>query len=333
MAQLVDRAIDKAGPVFIAVAVLLIDMSALAYYLVVFPYSHHWSEASFIGKLFIILIFFFTVYMVYCIHFHYYMAIKTHPGTMAEIYSKDIDRPSGSSNPEHEVQVHEVLLDMEEYSDCPKTCKKCHLPKPERAHHCSVCNQCIMRFDHHCPWIHNCVGHYNHRYFVLFMTYLVISSGYFVAFGWRPFIISLDLLSSEWPYYFPRPLMAFSMILAICMGLAIGALCSWHYYLIFTAQTTVEFYNNYYDKKQCKRQGEVFINMYDFGFKENARRFFNVCEQFPWYTILYPVPIPPRGNGRVFEKCEEFYLLPKSRQREQIEMQREVQELEDGKDI
>ena len=37
MVQQVDRAIEKAGPVFIAVAVLLIDMSALAYYLVVFP--------------------------------------------------------------------------------------------------------------------------------------------------------------------------------------------------------------------------------------------------------------------------------------------------------
>ncbi|KAI7856904.1 hypothetical protein BDC45DRAFT_580031 [Circinella umbellata] len=213
------------------------------------------------------------------------MAIKTHPGTMAEIYAKESDHPPGATISEHEVQVHEVLLDMEEYSDCPKTCKK------------------------------------------------LISAAYFVAFGWRPFVVSLDLLTSEWPYYFPRPLMAFSMILAICMGLAIGALCLWHYYLIFTAQTTVEFYNNYYDKKQCKRQGEVFINMYDFGFRENARRFFNVCEQFPWYTILYPIPIPPRGNGRVFEKCEEFYLLPKSRQREQIEMQREVQELEDDKDI
>lgn len=84
------------------------------------------------------------------------------------------------------------------------------------------------------------------------MTYLVFAAAYFVIFGWRPFILCLDFTQLEvreyiyiyiynmlmlnyllvkWPYYFPRALMAFSIILSICMGLAIGALCIWHYYL------------------------------------------------------------------------------------------------------
>ena len=39
-----------------------------------------------------------------------------------------------------------------------KRCHKCLLVKPKRAHHCKICDQCILKMDHHCPWLMNCVG-------------------------------------------------------------------------------------------------------------------------------------------------------------------------------
>jgi hypothetical protein len=31
-------------------------------------------------------------------------------------------------------------------------CDKCQAVKPDRSHHCSVCQDCVLKMDHHCPW-------------------------------------------------------------------------------------------------------------------------------------------------------------------------------------
>lgn len=58
----------------------------------------------------------------------------------------------------------------------PSTCGKCEVPRPERAHHCSICGKCVLRMDHHCPWVGNCVGAYNHKYFILMLFYGILAA-------------------------------------------------------------------------------------------------------------------------------------------------------------
>ena len=54
-------------------------------------------------------------------------------------------------------------------------CQRCLRTKPDRCHHCSQCNKCILKMDNHCPWVANCIGFYNYKYFLNMLLYASLS--------------------------------------------------------------------------------------------------------------------------------------------------------------
>uniref|UniRef100_A0A915E4W9 Palmitoyltransferase n=1 Tax=Ditylenchus dipsaci TaxID=166011 RepID=A0A915E4W9_9BILA len=116
-------------------------------------------------------------------------------------------------------------------------CTKCACVRPERAHHCSVCQRCIKRMDHHCPWVNNCVGENNQKCFVLFTFYVALLSCQTLYWAVWQFV---QCVNKDWRNcsYFNPPTttillifllfeaILFSIFTAVMFGTQMSAICS-----------------------------------------------------------------------------------------------------------
>lgn len=92
----------------------------------------------------------------------YYQTVFTEPGKVPRNFwltNEDMDAlNSAPSEPErqaifnHIVSERNIPIATRTYSGSFRVCEKCNLIKPDRAHHCSVCDCCVLKMDHHCPW-------------------------------------------------------------------------------------------------------------------------------------------------------------------------------------
>jgi len=98
----------------------------------------------------------------------HFRAMTTNPGAVpkdAKPLSTDVEEYDYEMNPDK----------TEKYK---KFCRRCKSFKPKRAHHCSICNRCVIKMDHHCPWVNNCIGIGNHKLFILFVGWIFATCVY-----------------------------------------------------------------------------------------------------------------------------------------------------------
>ncbi|XP_054167270.1 palmitoyltransferase ZDHHC16-like isoform X2 [Oppia nitens] len=277
----VDNFTHILGPVFVISVITLLVVFVLIAYVV--GLSYWWPTNKLVTYIALVI----GHWLLINVSYHYYMAYTTLPG----------------HPPEDQLMAEVVSF-----------CKRCIAPKSARTHHCSVCNRCILKMDHHCPWLNNCIGHYNHRYFFMFMVYTWLGTIFVMIFGfqiayehfWPPVetesqsdlklsnstIISIDSLN-----YWKHKCIIFEGLTTIGIFVALGALMAYHSLLITRGETCIERHINKKETKRLSQIGKKFINPYDFGPRDNWRRFLGLNRPGKWLNVLIPSTFQPNGDG------------------------------------
>lgn len=149
-----------------------------------------------------------------------------------------------------------------------KYCFTCKIFRPPRASHCSLCDNCVDRFDHHCPWVGNCVGRRNYRFFYMF----IVSLAFLAVFIFACAVAHIILITREDRQFLDAvkdsPASVIVAVICFFSVWSILGLAGFHTYLTTSNQTTNEDIKGSFTSKRGQdsfnpySQGNVCLNCF-----------------------------------------------------------------------
>ncbi|WRX10506.1 Palmitoyltransferase [Theobroma cacao] len=196
-----------------------------------------------------------------------------------------------------------------------KYCNSCMLYRPPRCSHCSVCDNCVERFDHHCPWVGQCIGMRNYRSFFLFISSSTVLCIFIFAMSALNIKFLMADLGTVWKAMKESPLSVVLMVYCFIFLWFVGGLTCFHLYLIGTNQTTYETFRY----RGLERRPRV----YDRGCLNNFREV--LCSKIKPSRNSFRAYVQENGRGATSGMTSEAYLGDSlENRREKVEDDREI---------
>jgi len=287
---------------------VVMGIIALPYYIYVFINCEILLEDEAPGPMFGVMCLIIHHIVVFFLLWSFAMSIIVDPGRVPEWYARlEMERQG------MHVPGKFLAIDDEEYKlfandaqggsiekkldGSGRWCRKCVKVKPDRCHHCRVCQRCVLKMDHHCPWINNCVGYYNYKYFYLFILYSLLILFWVSATSFLNFLRSiasedvLEIGSSSF-------MIVFCWLYCTLFGVALGGFVTFHTYLLVQNFTTIELV----EKKGSPARGKTYVHPWDLKTRRNIQE----CLGKNLWLWMIPTRIGMRGNGVRFPPSDEY---------------------------
>ena len=199
-------------------------------------------------------------------------------------------------------------------------CYGCSLYRPPRTSHCSLCDNCVERFDHHCLWLGTCIGRRNYRYFYFLTLCINLSALFQIGYSLYYIVIYSKKLKNKEKYnkFILWGFITISLYDLLFVIFFMGKLFLLHTWLVFHNLT---FYENI--KKKFKKVPGL-----------------NPFDKYFFYTfkkIVYRLPSEsfffPQLKQFLFEQEEKEEKIKLIKQRIKNQKSEEEEEEEESDDI
>mmetsp|Transcript_11898 Transcript_11898/g.28884 ORF Transcript_11898/g.28884 Transcript_11898/m.28884 type:complete len:268 (+) Transcript_11898:268-1071(+) len=200
------------------------------------------------------------------------------------------------TDPNRGVDPTDLFADPHESGETVRFCKACKGYRPPRAHHCSKCRKCVLRYDHHCMCFRSCVGQGNAKFFILFLLYGFLTSVIYLVAA-VSFSLSLEdrrklhapLPSGRWV-----ALVLVTEVAAFGGSVALSRLLAHHAYLLATNRTSLDLYRMSVQGTHGDADAVRTLNPWDKGLLANIREVLGPTTLLWLLPVAAPHPLAPR---------------------------------------